>query len=134
MMTYCLRQFLGSANQRRCHDNLPGSFRQSNSRKEDTVKKTARLTLALFIFYGLSTTMVFAQNGSQQRQWTLDNGVVRKVLKFTDDYGLQATEWTDLHSNHDFITQESLHPPCDEFSVGFDQQVVSGRARDVRLT
>jgi alpha-galactosidase len=98
------------------------------------VKKTARLTLALFIFYCLSTSIVFAQNGSQQRHWTLDNGVVRKVLKFTDDYGLEATEWTDLQSNHDFISQGSLHPPCDEFSVEFDQQVVSGKAQDVRLT
>ncbi|MGB8479221.1 MAG: alpha-galactosidase [Acidobacteriaceae bacterium] len=97
------------------------------------MKTTARLTLALFIFC-LSTQISFAQNVSQQRQWTLDNGVVRKVLKFTDTYGLEATAWTDLQSNHDFIAPGSRHPPCDEFSVRFDQQVLSGKAQDVRLT
>ena len=70
----------------------------------------------------------------QQRQWTLDNGVVRKVLKFTDDYGLEATQWTDLQSNHEFITPQSLHPACEEFAVEFDHQTVSGNAQDVRLT
>jgi alpha-galactosidase len=98
------------------------------------VKKAACLLLALLFFYCLSTSIGLSQDTSQQRQWTLDNGVVRKVLKFTDNYGLAATEWTDLQSSHNFITQESLHPPCDEFSVEFDQQVVSGKAKDVRLT
>ena len=98
------------------------------------MKITLRLALALFIFYCLSSIVVFAQVASQQRQWTLDNGVVRKVLKFTDNDGLVATEWTDLSSNHDFITPASLQSSCGEFSVGFDQQMVSGSAKDVRLT
>jgi alpha-galactosidase len=82
----------------------------------------------------LCTGMILAQSASQQYQWTLGNGVVRKVLKFTDNYGLEATEWMDLQSNHDFITPLSSHPSCAEFSVDFDHQVVSGRAQDVRLT
>ena len=110
------------------------SFRQSISTKEDSVKKIARVILALLIFYCLSTQIIFAQNSSQQRQWTLDNGVVRKALKFTDDYGLEATQWLDLQSNHEFITQGSLHPSCDEFSVDFDHKTVSGKSQDVRLT
>ncbi len=109
------------------------SFCLSCVRRGEAVKIVYRLHLALFLCFA-STTITFAQNVSPQRQWTLDNGVVRKVLKFTDNYGLEATEWTDLQSNHEFITQASLHPPCDEFSVGFDQQVVSGKATDVRLT
>ncbi len=110
------------------------SFRQSISTKEDSVKKIARVILALLIFYCLSTQIIFAQNSLPQRQWTLDNGVVRKALKFTDDYGLEATQWLDLQSNHEFITQGSLHPSCDEFSVDFDHKTVSGKSQDVRLT
>jgi alpha-galactosidase len=98
------------------------------------VKKIARSTLALFLFYCLSTRIIFAQDVSQQRQWTLDNGVIRKALQFTDGNGLEATQWTDLQSNHEFITQGSLHPPCGEFSVNFDQQTISGKSKDVRLT
>ncbi len=98
------------------------------------MKIPTRLTLALLLYYCLSIPNLFAQNGLQQRQWTLDNGVVRKVLKFTDDYGLEATQWTDLQSNHEFITPQSLHPACEEFAVEFDHQTVSGNAQDVRLT
>ena len=98
------------------------------------MKKPARLTLAMLFSCWLCTGMILAQSASQQYQWTLDNGVVRKVLKFTDSYGLEAMQWMDLQSNHDFITPGSSHPSCDEFSVDFDHQVVSGRAQDVRLT
>ena len=97
------------------------------------MKKPARLTLAMLFSCWLCTGMILAQSASQQYQWTLDNGVVRKVLKFTDSYGLEAMQWMDLQSNHDFITPGSSHPSCDEFSVDFDHQVVSGRAQDVRL-
>ncbi|MES2220016.1 MAG: alpha-galactosidase [Acidobacteriota bacterium] len=98
------------------------------------MKSIACLTLALLIPSCLSTPILFAQNAPLQRQWTLDNGVVRKALKFSDDYGLETTQWTDLQSNHEFITQGSQHPQCDEFSVNFDQQPISGKAADVRLT
>ena len=97
------------------------------------MKKIDRLLCGLFLLFCLAISVGFAQNGSLQPQWTLDNGVVRKVLAFTNDYGLEATEWTDLKSGHNFISAESVHPPCDEFSVGFDQQLVSGKAGDVRL-
>ena len=97
------------------------------------MKKIDRLLCSLFLLFFLTISVAFAQDGSPQRQWTLDNGVVRKVLAFTNDYGLEATEWTDLESGHNFISAKSAHPPCDEFSVGFDQQLVSGKAGDVRL-
>ena len=98
------------------------------------MKNSNRALSCLFLLFPLMTWTGFAQDVSQQRQWILDNGVVRKALKFTSDYGLEATEWTDLQSGHNFISQKSLHPPCDEFSVGIDQQLVSGKAQDVRLT
>lgn len=97
-------------------------------------KKPALLIAALLLSSLLFTTVAFAQSESQQREWTLDNGVVRKVLEFTDSYGLEATQWTDLQSNHDFIAPGSPHASCGEFSFDFDRQIVSGKAKDVRLT
>ena len=57
-----------------------------------------------------------------------------RVITFTNQHGLDATEWTNLTSDHDFISPKFAHGGCNEFSVGFGQQLVSGRSEDVRLT
>jgi alpha-galactosidase len=105
----------------------------NRSRKEDTLKKGNCTLCFLFFLYFLTASIGLAQNASQRR-WTLDNGVVHKVLSFTDDHGLEATEWTDLESGHNFISPQFAHGGCNEFSVGYGQQLISGRAADVRLT
>lgn len=97
------------------------------------MKKYDRISFCLCLLFSLAASLALAQNGSQ-RQWTLDNGVVRKVLTFTSDHGLESTAWTDLIAGHNFISPQFAHQGCHEFSVRVDQQVISGKTEDVRLT
>ncbi len=97
------------------------------------MKKNSRTFFSVCLLFPLTISVGFAQH-VPERRWTLDNGVVRKVLSFTNDRGLQAQEWTDLTSGHNFISPQFAHGGCNEFSVGFGQQLVSGKPEDVRPT
>lgn len=70
---------------------------------------------------------------AQQTRWALDNGVVRKTVSFSADHGLEATEWTDLQSNYNFISPAFLHRSCNEFQVSVDGHTISGEPGDVTL-
>ena len=89
------------------------------------MKNAARLALALLLYFCLSAPIIFAQNVSQQRRWTLGQRRRSQGAEIHRDPSLEASQWTDLQSNREFITRESLHPSCDEFSVDLDHQTIT---------
>lgn len=93
------------------------------------------LLLLLWICVSGVTGLAHAQQSSTQSgRWILDNGVIRKVIVFSPDHGLETEEWSDLTTRHDFISAEFKHPGCAEFQVRADGHSVSGNAQDVSLT
>jgi alpha-galactosidase len=73
---------------------------------------------------------------AQQQSWTLDNGVIRKTVSFTPDYGLEVTDWSDLASHYNFVAPESAHHgyTYNEFQFTADGKNVSGKASDVTFS
>jgi alpha-galactosidase len=71
---------------------------------------------------------------AQQQSWTLDNGVIRKTINFTPEYGLEVASWSDQTSNFDFVSPEFVHKGYNEFQFIADDKNVSGKPSDVSLT
>lgn len=65
--------------------------------------------------------------------WVLDNGIVRKSISFSAEFGLETDEWTDLTSKFNFISPEFQHRSCKEFQVSVDGRSISGQPGDVTL-
>ena len=63
-------------------------------------------------------------------KWVLDNGIIRKTISFSAEYGLETDEWIDLASKYNFISPEFQHRSCKEFQVSVDGQSVSGKPKD----
>ena len=89
-----------------------------------------KLLLALLTFSSFSAAAATAQPQS----WTLDNGVVRKVITFSPDHGLEVSHWSDLTSAFDFISSEPPGHSYNEFQFNANGKNVSGKGSDVTLT
>jgi alpha-galactosidase len=67
------------------------------------------------------------------QSWTLDNGVIRKTVTFSPQYGLEVEKWSDLTSGFDFIAATVTHHGYNEFQFTSDGKSVSGKSADVSL-
>jgi len=98
-------------------------------------KMTLRCSL-LFSMFLVTSAALSAQrpdDSAQSRVWVLDNGVVRRAVSYSFQYGLETLEWSDHTSGHDFVLPESVHHGFNEFQVSVDGKPVSGKSSDVRL-
>ncbi len=68
---------------------------------------------------------------AQAQQWTLDNGIIRKTVSFSPDYGLEVEVWSDLTSDSKFISTDLTHHGYNEFQFTADGKNVSGKSADV---
>jgi len=68
------------------------------------------------------------------QSWTLDNGVVRKTITFSAQYGLEVASWFDTTSGFDFVSPQFLHHGFNEFQFTANGKSVSGKSTDVALT
>ena len=105
-----------------------------SSRNLCRVRHWRSLNLCLLICVSAATCPARGQQSPMQSgRWILDNGVIRKVVAFSSDQGLEVEEWSDLTTWHDFISPEFKHPGCAEFQISADGHNVSGKAQDVSL-
>jgi len=88
-----------------------------------------KLLLALLTLFSFS-----AAAAGQPQSWTLDNGVVRKVITFSPARGLEVSHWLDLTSGFDFISTESADHRYNEFQFNANGKNVSGKGSDVTLS
>jgi alpha-galactosidase len=71
---------------------------------------------------------------AQPQSWTLDNGIIRKIVDFTPEHGLEVASWSDLTSGFDFVSPEFIHRGYNEFEFTADGKSVSGKSADVTLS
>jgi alpha-galactosidase len=86
------------------------------------------LTLAAVFAIAVISTSAPAQS------WTLDNGVIRKTVTFSPQYGLEIASWSDLTSGFDFVSPQLVHHGFNEFQFSANGRNVSGKSSDVTLT
>jgi alpha-galactosidase len=82
--------------------------------------------LAFFALLGVALS-------APAQSWTLDNGVVRKTVAFSAQYGLEVASWSDIGSGFDFISPQFEHHGYNEFQFTADDKNVSGKSADVAL-
>ena len=71
---------------------------------------------------------------ARAQEWTLDNGIIARVLAFDPQSGLYTKSWRDLEAQFDFINEKgSRNARCKEFQVRVDDQTITGSAQDVSL-
>ncbi|HEX5283788.1 MAG TPA: alpha-galactosidase [Bryocella sp.] len=98
-------------------------------------KMTLRCTSLFSLLLAISTAISAQRldDSAQSRRWVLDNGVVRKAVSYSPQYGLETQEWSDLISAHAFVLPGSIHHGFNEFRVSADGKPVSGKSSDVHL-
>ncbi len=87
-----------------------------------------------------STTALHAssqdrQQSSTQTVWTMDNGLVRRQLSFSNTSGLLTTSWKNLVDGKEFIdpSLDTMSDYCHEFRFEADGHPYTGTATDFNL-
>src|SRR6185437_3753870 len=92
--------------------------------------------ISLFSLFLVVSAAISAQRPddlTQSRRWVLENGVVRKAVSYSAQYGLETQEWIDHTSAHEFVLPGFVHHGFNEFQVSVDGKPVSGKSSDVHL-
>src|ERR1700729_4441970 len=87
-----------------------------------------------FVLFSLACLFISVAALAQQQNWTVDNGVVRKTIQFTPEYGLEVANWSDQTANFNFVSPEFAHRGYNEFQFTANDKNVSGKSADVSLT
>lgn len=91
-------------------------------------------TRILRVVTAISVFAAVGLSAQQPQRWTLDNGVVRKTVSFSANYGLEVEEWSDHDSGFNFVAPEVVHHGYNEFQFFANGKNVSGKPVDVSFS